>query len=61
MVRDRFCLTGWSLAILPATSLAVLATPMVSAEALLPIAGLLILATWLRRMSTAADENKLAA
>jgi low temperature requirement protein LtrA len=61
MVRDRFCLTGWSLAILPATSLAVLATPMISAEALLPIAGLLILATWLRRMSAAADQNKLAA
>jgi hypothetical protein len=43
------------------TSLAVLTAPTLSAEALLPIAGLLILATWLRRTSTTADEKKLAA
>jgi low temperature requirement protein LtrA len=56
VVRDRCCLNGWPLAILPAGAVLVLATPLVVDEALVPIAALLVLATWLRRSRSIAAE-----
>jgi low temperature requirement protein LtrA len=56
VVRDRCCLSGWPLAILPAGGVMMLVTPLLVDEALVPIAAQLVLATWLRRSRTVAAE-----
>ena len=60
-VRDRFCLVGWRLAILPVAALVVLLAPVLVAEALVPIAALLVVATILRRAPTTPQEKVSAA
>ncbi|HXV22933.1 MAG TPA: low temperature requirement protein A, partial [Alphaproteobacteria bacterium] len=60
-VRDRFCLVGWRLAILPVAALVVLLAPVLVAEALVPIAALLVVATILRRATTTPQEKVSAA
>lgn len=60
-VRDRAHLAGWRLAILPVTALAVLLSPVLVAEAPMPIAALLVVATWLRRSAAVRGENTSAA
>jgi low temperature requirement protein LtrA len=49
VVRDRCCLSGWALAILPGSAAMLILTPLLVDEALVPIAALLVLANWLRR------------
>lgn len=61
VVRDRFHLAGWRLAILPVAALAVLVAPVLAAEALIPIAALLVVATILRRAPTRPQEKVSAA
>lgn len=61
VVRDRFRLAGWQLAILPVAALAVLVAPVLAAEALVPIAALLVVATILRRAPTTPQEKVSAA
>jgi hypothetical protein len=60
-VRDRFCLVGWRLAILPVAALVVLLAPVLAAEVLVPIAALLVVATILRRATTTPQEKVSAA
>jgi low temperature requirement protein LtrA len=59
-VRDRFCLVGWRLAILPVAALVVLLAPVLVAEALVPIAALLVVATILRRATTTQEKVSAA-
>jgi hypothetical protein len=59
-VRDRFCLVGWRLAILPVAALVVLLAPVLVAEALVPIATLLVVATILRRVPTTQEKVSAA-
>lgn len=60
-VRDRFCLSGWRLAILPIIALALLVTPTLFAEAPVPIAVLLVVATILRRAPTVSQQTMSSA
>ena len=49
LIRDRFCVAGWRAAILPVTALIVVALPFAVAEALIPIAVVVVIAATLRR------------
>lgn len=60
VVRDRFCVRGVRLAVLPAAVLAVLAAPIVVEDALLPMAVMLVIAVWLRRAGAPKREASIA-